>query len=200
MIVGEENDSTPWLDLYRYALVQLKARGVAVVRLDHFGKDRGKGSRGSSAKTQDIDHVWELSQIPGGRLMRLKRTYSRNGIGADEVTLVREGHPGERGTTTHRLGNAEAQQALHEQDQVIELALRLHHAGIGQTLGREKVRQAIGKLPQEQQFAFSNELLSKAQQLRKQRPELLGLVPDAGPAPGQDALIDLGDKPDGYAR
>lgn len=86
-IAGEENDSDTWLALYRNTLMQLKRARIASVRLDHFGKDKDRGSRGSSAKTQDIDHVWELT-AQGGGLLSLRRTHTRTGIG-DEFFAVR---------------------------------------------------------------------------------------------------------------
>lgn len=92
MVQGKENDPDPWLDMYRLALMPLKARKVSSIRLDHFGKDASRGSRGSSAKTQDVDAVWEL--IPterGSDLLDLKRTHTRNGKGTDDLLIRRHG-------------------------------------------------------------------------------------------------------------
>jgi hypothetical protein len=105
MIQGPENDADTWLALYRLALLPLKALGVAVVRLDHFGKDQQRGSRGSSAKTQDIDHEWVMTATPAG-VIQLKRTYTRNGIGDGLLLLRRLGNPTEQGTTTHEMYQA----------------------------------------------------------------------------------------------
>ena len=96
MIEGNENDSDTWLALYRHSLLPLKANGIASVRLDHFGKDTERGARGSSAKTQDVDHVFELSKHDGGSLT-LKRTHSRTGLGRDVWHLVRHGEQTEDG-------------------------------------------------------------------------------------------------------
>jgi hypothetical protein len=103
-IGGNENDSNTWLDFYRRIHAPLKANGIACVRLDHYGKDQSKGSRGSSAKTQDVDHVWELSvqasntfpeQATGTELivthLKLNRTYTRTGIGEDNFLITRRG-------------------------------------------------------------------------------------------------------------
>ena len=102
MIEGEENSADTWLQLYRLSLRPLKDRGVACVRLDHFGKDRSRGSRGSSAKSQDVDHVWEMTDQPGAGLI-LRRTHTRNGIGESILWLRRTGDPTEPGTTTHEV-------------------------------------------------------------------------------------------------
>lgn len=93
-IGGEENAADTWLALYRHTLMPLKAAGIASIRLDHFGKDNERGARGSSAKVQDVDHVWEL-RAQGGGILSLKRTHSRTGIGPDEFTLIR--HSQKRG-------------------------------------------------------------------------------------------------------
>ncbi|MFD0408604.1 AAA family ATPase [Kitasatospora sp. NPDC127116] len=87
-ITGAENDADTWLNLYRHTLMPLKAAGIASIRLDHMGKDGERGARGSSAKTQDVDQVWEL-KAQGGGILSLKRTHSRNGIGPSEFTVLR---------------------------------------------------------------------------------------------------------------
>ncbi|GAA3717991.1 DnaB-like helicase N-terminal domain-containing protein [Streptomyces tremellae] len=88
-ISGPENDSDTWLALYRNTLLPLKRAGIGSVRLDHMGKDAERGARGSSAKTQDVDHVWTLSAQGGGTLL-LRRTHTRTGIGPDQFVLHRQ--------------------------------------------------------------------------------------------------------------
>lgn len=115
-ISGKENDADTWLALYRNLHRALKAEGVAGVRLDHFGKEAEKGSRGSSAKSQDIDHVWELTagvadqEVSEGVTtvrtpLRLKRTHTRTGLGPDSLDILRVGrktdHEWVPGSTEH---------------------------------------------------------------------------------------------------
>nr|WP_240812852.1 AAA family ATPase [Streptomyces sp. DASNCL29] len=88
-ISGPENDADTWLSLYRHTLMPLKRAGLASIRLDHLGKDGERGARGSSAKTQDVDHVWTLTSQGGGSLM-LRRTHTRTGIGPDSFALLRQ--------------------------------------------------------------------------------------------------------------
>jgi hypothetical protein len=88
-ISGPENDADTWLSLYRHTLLPLKRAGIASVRLDHMGKDGERGARGSSAKTQDVDHVWEL-RAQGGGVISLKRTHTRTGIGPEQFVLLRQ--------------------------------------------------------------------------------------------------------------
>jgi hypothetical protein len=120
-IQGKENDSDTWLALYRLLHRRLKAAGVAGIRLDHFGKDAEKGGRGSSAKSQDIDHVWELTvqeedqrqkgnAIEVTTLLSLKRTHTRTGLGMDFMRVERTGLKTEDewlpGETRHVLADA----------------------------------------------------------------------------------------------
>jgi hypothetical protein len=93
MVAGRENDSDTFLQLYRCALVPLKRRGITVLRLDHPGKDESRGQRGSSAKDGDVDTIWHLTGIPGGRDFRLERDKSRSGHGAGLALLRREYFP-----------------------------------------------------------------------------------------------------------
>jgi len=59
-IRGSENDADTFLGFYRNTGMLLKGLGVTWLRLDHAGKDYGKGQRGSSAKNDDVDVVWSL--------------------------------------------------------------------------------------------------------------------------------------------
>ena len=72
VISGRENDADTFLQLSRYSLVPLRRRGIAVLRLDHPGKDNSRGQRGSSAKDGDPDTVWRLSGH-AATVLRLER-------------------------------------------------------------------------------------------------------------------------------
>lgn len=103
-ISGKENDSDTWLDLYRRVHVPLKALNIGCFRLDHMGKDEDRGSRGSSAKTQDVDHVWELTKLSESKVfdprtgietittqLKMNRTHTRSGLGEDLFLITRRG-------------------------------------------------------------------------------------------------------------
>ena len=62
-VKGDENENNTWLDFYRMTGVKLKAKGVALIRLDHTGKDQTKGQRGGSAKAGDVDAIWHMTKI-----------------------------------------------------------------------------------------------------------------------------------------
>lgn len=57
---GPENDADTYRDYAIRTGAPLKAAGIAVVRIDHAGKDVLKGQRGSAAKADDVDVVWQL--------------------------------------------------------------------------------------------------------------------------------------------
>lgn len=154
-ISGKENDSDTWLQFYGRVHAPLKSRGVAGVRLDHMGKDSEKGSRGSSAKSQDVDHVWEMTRTDekhdreGGietvsTQIRMKRTHTRTGLGDDLLNITRRGRKGPAGMwlaggTRHELTDPGEvrEQDSHIRGYVDELMMK----GVPQGLGREKLKE-----------------------------------------------------------
>ena len=87
-VAGEENSNDTWLQFYRETGLLLKREGVACVRLDHSGKDAARGQRGGSAKSGDVDAVWQLSKI-GADLFRLTCDAARQVISTDTLMLAR---------------------------------------------------------------------------------------------------------------
>ncbi len=77
VLQGEESSSLSIRDMYRFFSMELRRRGVSVLRLDHLGKDARQGARGSSAKADDVDQVWELSR-PRNEPFVLRGTHSRS--------------------------------------------------------------------------------------------------------------------------
>jgi uncharacterized Zn finger protein len=45
--------------------MNLKQEGRALLRIDHAGKDLKKGARGTSAKNDDVDLVWQMTKVDG---------------------------------------------------------------------------------------------------------------------------------------
>lgn len=76
VIAGEENANDTQQAFYRNTLVPLKRAGIAVLVLDHTGKDLERGARGASAKTDNIDLAFELLQR-GRDLLTLRCTHHR---------------------------------------------------------------------------------------------------------------------------
>ncbi|MGA5371410.1 AAA family ATPase [Streptomyces griseoincarnatus] len=153
-INGKENDSDTWLQLYSRVHAPLKDRGIACARLDHMGKDTERGSRGSSAKSQDVDHVWELTRLVEDHSVhdgietittqiKMKRTHTRTGLGDDLLHITRRGRKGPSGMwlpgeTRHELTNPgvvqqQVSQVQHYVDQLTVL-------GAPTNLGRDKLK------------------------------------------------------------
>lgn len=65
-VAGDENEADTVRNFYRMTGMALKARGIASLRIDHAGKDLEKGQRGTSAKNDDVDVVWQLRKADGG--------------------------------------------------------------------------------------------------------------------------------------
>lgn len=77
-VTGPENDADTYLDFYRHTGRRLKAAGVTWVRLDHAGKNIERGQRGSSAKNDDVDVVWQLTRpTPEAAEFNLVATHRR---------------------------------------------------------------------------------------------------------------------------
>ncbi len=176
-ISAPENDADTWLNLYRHTLLPLKRDRIASVRLDHFGKDKERGGRGSSAKTQDVDHVWELAATGGGTLM-LKRTHTRTGIGPDSFSLLRQaqrdGDNWKLGGTRHVVMayDAEPDAGMAAVPGTVEhLVAALDRAGVPDDAGNRQVRQKLAEL----QISARNEKIAEAVKHRKARSEKPGI-------------------------
>ena len=65
---------------------RLKQALIAWVRLDHSGKDAGKGQRGSSAKNDDVDVVIRLERTEAG--VKLTATHRRMSWFPEETSLT----------------------------------------------------------------------------------------------------------------
>lgn len=89
---GEENSADTMRALYRATLLPLKRAGVAVWLLDHSGKDPTRGARGSSAKGDDVDVVWQMTTRARDALT-LRRTHKRGRHEVDTLYLQRESDP-----------------------------------------------------------------------------------------------------------
>jgi hypothetical protein len=91
-VKGGENDADTYRAFYWHTGRRLKSEGIALLRLDHAGKDGALGQRGSSAKVDDVDIVFRLVQVDQ-KTLKLTRTHSRVAWVPYEATLVREDEP-----------------------------------------------------------------------------------------------------------
>jgi len=91
-IEGDENENDTWLSFYRHTGLRLKRAEVALIRLDHSGKDEKKGQRGGSAKSGDVDAVWRLSKVNETQFSLLCEA-NRFPVGESVVNLERVSDP-----------------------------------------------------------------------------------------------------------
>lgn len=85
-VQGDENDADTVRAFYRFTGMTLKREGIALLRMDHSGKDLEKGQRGSSAKNDDVDVIWRATRSENG--LTLQRTHSRVRWVPEVVTIV----------------------------------------------------------------------------------------------------------------
>lgn len=156
VVAGEENAADTFRSLYRHAIMPLKAQGIAVLRLDHSGKDVSAGQRGSSASVDDVDAVWKMTLRPGGSL-DLHRTHSRNNHGAGHLVLTRLADP---------LRHRAADEALPAD--IAAVVRDLDELKVDSTFGREKCRSALLEAGRR----CGNDVLALAVAHRKSRPDL----------------------------
>lgn len=165
-IDGEENENDTYLNFYRNVQLPLKKAGIALLRLDHTGKDETKGQRGGSAKSGDVDMVWHYQKI-SEITFRLQLDANRLPVGEQALTLRRE----ERPLAHVVIGAGQARQ-----ERVDEINRLLDDAGhdnkVGERTAREELKLA-GK-------SARNDLLREALKQRKQRPFGVQLNMDGG--------------------
>lgn len=134
-IAGEENENDTWLSFYRHTGLRMKQEGIALIRLDHAGKDESKGQRGGSAKSGDVDAVWRLSRISDDSY-RLDCEAARMPINEKTLVLHRE-----LGPLRHRV-DAEGRSAAFRIK--VDAAVRLlDQLGIPNHAGAELARPVL---------------------------------------------------------
>lgn len=163
-VAGEENDNDTWLSFYRNTGKLLKSEGIAVVRLDHTGKDLTKGMRGGSAKYGDVDLAWSMTMPVEDQLL-LECVANRLPVPEKRLTLARRSNP-----LRHE---AQDGSAAWRQDQEgaarIADALGLEPAAGFPTLS-EEFRQLGLYAPDRGKGRFSKALLESLPRYRVGRP------------------------------
>lgn len=173
-IQGEENSADTFRLLYRYAIAPMKARGVASWRLDHLGKDPAAGTRGSSAKGDDVDTAWKLVRL-GDSTFRLRLDLQRSGHHPEEIDLQRR--------TVGPLRHVRVDH-LHEDPAVAALVRELDRLDVPLNLGRDRVRSIlIGA-----DVTAQNDTLRQAINARRRAVDLSG----TGPTDVDQPVIDFG--------
>ncbi|MFG2269099.1 AAA family ATPase [Streptomyces chartreusis] len=184
-ITGKENDADTWLQFYGRVHAPLKARTIAGVRLDHMGKDEERGARGNSAKSQDVDHVWELTRLTENKRydaetgiehittgLKLNRTHTRSGLGEDIFLITRVGQRRKGGLwvpggTRHELTDRAL--GTPEPGSAEWIVQQLNAARVPTTWGRDRVSRKLAELG----IRARKEKIEEAVKIRKNGPENL---------------------------
>ena len=90
-VSGVENDADTTRAFYRHTGMLLKAAGRAFIRVDHSGKDTTRGARGSSAKNDDVDVVWQMVKADEG--FTITATKKRMSWVPEDVKVIQSDDP-----------------------------------------------------------------------------------------------------------
>lgn len=85
-VEGAENDADTVRNFYRWTALNLKQEGRSLMRIDHAGKDLKKGARGTSAKNDDVDLVWQMTKVDG-QLVLIRQKHRHTWI-PERINLI----------------------------------------------------------------------------------------------------------------
>lgn len=192
VVAGEENSADTYRNLYRHSLAPLKAARRTVVRLDHRGRDvKAIGARGSSAKNDDVDVVWQLIQQPGPNgeaYVTLTCERQRGSAHPEVLRILRDVNP--------RLYH-EAKPApltLTEQQRVAHCIDAMNRIGLPHDAGARKARTALRSA----KYKVRNDVVAAAVKARKvaamcpdvdrdTQQEMFGMCPQDGGDTSEDS-------------
>jgi hypothetical protein len=134
---GDENSPQATSDFNRYVLQTCHRRQVALMYLDHPGKNEKLGAMGGTRKNTQVDVVWEMSRADGGRSVKLISRKNRQGSMPKERIIER--HDAE-------YVSFRAPAAIDEMvmtPAVVAKARQLDEAGIAPTMTRAETTAAL---------------------------------------------------------
>lgn len=159
---GKENDSDTYINMYNMSLVPLKRAGVTVILLDHSGKNKELGPRGSSAKGGDIDTEWEITAPKNSKYRFLECTKNRPGRVEEgfKITLEKMPEP----VFSHRwIWSYEQQQHNEAQDRHDNLSEELDRLGCPKNTGRPTAEKYLTQA----NISFDTHVLAEVIRTRK---------------------------------
>jgi hypothetical protein len=161
-VTGPESEADTLRNFFRHTGLPLKAAGVTWARADNMGKDPAKGARGTSAKNDDVDIVWQITR--GDASLALKCTHQRVRWVPEKVALAIVSEPHLRHQPAKRTWAAGT----------IEAAEKLDAAGVPLNAGRPAAREALTAAG----ITVGTDALRDALRWRRERPpEQMGLAP-----------------------
>jgi hypothetical protein len=161
VVYGDENSNDTWNHFYRLTELRMKQARVAVLRIDHVGKDHSKGARGGSAKSGDVDLVIRMTADRTGRIF-LRRDAARMHGGFEYLVLKREITP----TLHHRV--TEDTRGLSTEFRAQRLVDLLDSTGSPRGLTHDETRAALGVLGEK----CANKISEKVAKIRREKPSI----------------------------
>ncbi|WP_158230547.1 AAA family ATPase [Mycobacterium sp. shizuoka-1] len=170
-IDGGENDADTWSQFYRLAIQPLRDQQVAVLRLDHLGKDADRGPRGSSHKLSDVDADFRMTAARAGSDdLTLTLGKRRRQHFAQVLSVRRLDDP-----LRHELGSGAASFIVRTADGIATvldpdtsaLVSELDRLDVDPALGRDRAKAAY--LQAGGQLSADNRFWAAAVRFRKQR-------------------------------
>jgi hypothetical protein len=159
-VEGEENVSDTAKNFHFWSGMRLKSAGRALLRIDHAGKDIEKGQRGSSAKSDDVDLVWQLG-VGDDDVLKLKTTKRRVSWVPEEVK-VKKDDDGEHlsyslfGGETWPAGTREKVNQLNELGLPLDASRREAIKALKEKYGSAGSNLVVGKAIKWRQIEASN--------------------------------------------
>jgi hypothetical protein len=180
IVEGKENINDTWNDLEKYTERLFKRDGVTFLRIDHPGKDAGKGPRGGSAKQGDVDITW-LMELTRDGTIRIKSESHRFPLAHNSLTIKRETTP----VLHHEL--VKASKLLTTEERIEVLADYLDNRHEPRQLTVDETANALRRYGER----VSRAIASAVARTRKQRDEdskgvLDVVVPTTHSAPQQN--------------
>ena len=142
---GDENEADTVRSWYRWTGIHLKHAGRAFLRVDHAGKDVTKGQRGTSAKNDDVDVVWQMTAKEAGTftLTAKKRRMGWVPLTLDLVMVEDDRMHFERlSEHSYHAGTAEMAVILDELNVPVDATKRAVRAALKQA-GRKGARDTV---------------------------------------------------------
>jgi len=159
VVKGDENSNDTYRNFYNYTGALLKANGIALLRLDHEGHQKGH-SRGASSKADDVDLVYHLKTVDQG--LALEKQFARISYVRNFITL-RKGDP--------VLGFTSIDAYMYPEG-TKEKVLQMDQCGCPEGLS---VRQTAKWLRDHDQIPGKTEVLTAAIKYRNDRVQMPGL-------------------------
>jgi hypothetical protein len=159
-VEGEENSNTTYNKAYEHTGIALRQNGIAMIRIDHSGKDEGKGARGASAKAADVDVSWRMSKKRGQEISVRReggRSLALPGDDAFVIAAVDEPH------LHHRI--VEGGRVRSAKEKALEFADLLDSQGCVESLSIRDTGRTLRNLD----FSVGNDVVSEVVRLRKHR-------------------------------